>query len=99
MSVRGWQALITSAVRPRAVSEEFGPKSAFLVILGQILPFFAHFVQCPTKNNVNKVSRWVFRYVGRKGIDTPGKRQRRVSAFSSQKKLDKKDQSTTSQFP
>ena len=28
----------------------FGPKSAFLVILGQILPFFAHFVQCPTKN-------------------------------------------------
>ena len=29
---------------------KFGPKSAFLVILGQILPFFAHFVQCPTKN-------------------------------------------------
>ena len=26
-----------------------GPKSAFLVILGQILPFFAHFVQCLTK--------------------------------------------------
>ena len=24
---------------------KFGPKSAFLVILGQILPFFAHFVQ------------------------------------------------------
>merc|ERR1711873_90559 len=34
---------------------KLGPKSAFLVILGQILPFFAHFVQCPTKNNVNKV--------------------------------------------
>ena len=29
---------------------KFGPRSAFLVILGQILPFFAHFVQCPTKN-------------------------------------------------
>ena len=29
---------------------KYGPKSAFLVILGQILPFFAHFVQCPTKN-------------------------------------------------
>merc|ERR1712223_1578910 len=29
---------------------KFGPKSAFLVILGQILPFFAHFVECPTRN-------------------------------------------------
>ena len=29
---------------------KFGPKYAFLVIFGQILPFFAHFVQCPTKN-------------------------------------------------
>ena len=28
---------------------KFGPKYAFLVILGQILAFFAHFVQCPTK--------------------------------------------------
>ena len=28
----------------------FGPKFAVLVILGQILPYFAHFVQCPTKN-------------------------------------------------
>ena len=28
----------------------FGQKLAFLVILGQILPFFAHFVQCLTKN-------------------------------------------------
>merc|ERR1712152_26249 len=50
---------------------DFGPKngqiwpktgilsqiSAFLLILGQILPFFAHFVQCPTKNNVYKVPR------------------------------------------
>jgi hypothetical protein len=28
---------------------KFSPKSAFLVILGQILPFFAHFVQFLTK--------------------------------------------------
>ena len=28
---------------------KFGPKSAFLVILGQILPFFAPFVQFLTK--------------------------------------------------
>ena len=48
---------------------KFGPKSAFLVILGQILPFFAHFVQCWPKNNVNKVPRWVFRYVGDKTFD------------------------------
>ena len=50
-------------------SAKFGPKSAFLVILGQILPFFAHFVQWPTKNNVYKVPRWVFRYVGNKTYD------------------------------
>ena len=38
---------------------KFGPKSAFLVILGQILPFFAHFVQCPTIGDcgVRAVSR------------------------------------------
>ena len=28
---------------------KIGPKYSFLVILGQIFPFFAHFVQCPTK--------------------------------------------------
>ena len=28
---------------------KFGPKSSFLVILGQILAFLAHVVQCPTK--------------------------------------------------
>ena len=37
---------------------KFGPKSAFLVILGQILPFFAHFVQCPTKNKFEQ-GAWV----------------------------------------
>ena len=54
---------------------KFGPKSAFLVILGQILPFFAHFVQWPTKNNVNKVPRWVFRYVGNKTYDFSSKKK------------------------
>ena len=54
---------------------KFGPKSAFLVILGQILPFFAHFVQCPTKNNVNKVPRWDFRYVGNKTFDFSSKKK------------------------
>ena len=34
----------------KAVTGRFGPNYAFLVILGQILPFFAHFVQCPAKN-------------------------------------------------
>ena len=54
---------------------KFGPKSAFLVILGQILPFFAHFVQWPTKNNVYKVPRWVFRYVGNKTYDSSSKKK------------------------
>ena len=54
---------------------KFGPKSAFLVILGQILPFFAHFVQWPTKNNVNKVPRLVFRYVGNKTYDFSSKKK------------------------
>ena len=44
---------------------KIGLKYAFLVILGQILPFFAHFVPCPRpKINANKVPRWGFRYVG-----------------------------------
>ena len=54
---------------------KFGPKSAFLVILGQILPFFAHIVQCWPKNNVNKVPRWVFRYVGNKTFDFSSKKK------------------------
>ena len=29
---------------------KFGPKYAFVVNLGQILAFFAHFVPCPTNN-------------------------------------------------
>ena len=54
---------------------KFGPKYAFLVISGQILPFFAHFVQCWPKNNVNKVPRWVFRYVGNKTFDFSSKKR------------------------
>ena len=40
---------------------KFGPKSAFLVIMGQILPFFHILSNARPKNNVNKVPRWVFR--------------------------------------
>ena len=54
---------------------KFGPKSAFLVILGQILPFFAHFVQFLTKKYMNKVPRWVFRYVGNKTFDFSSKKK------------------------
>ena len=44
--------LLISPVKNRIFcpkTAKFGPKYAFLVILGQILPFFAHFVQCLTK--------------------------------------------------
>ena len=37
---------------------KLGPKSAFLVILGQILPFFAHFVQCSTNQRCEQ-GAWV----------------------------------------
>merc|ERR1719336_547428 len=37
--------------------------------------FFAHFVQCPTKNNVDRVLRWVFRYVGNKTFDFSSKKK------------------------
>ena len=37
---------------------KIGPKSAFLVILGQILPFFAHFVQCSTNQQCEQ-GAWV----------------------------------------
>ena len=45
---------------------KFGPKSAFLVILGQILPVLSN---ARPKNNVNKVPRWVFLFVGNKTFD------------------------------
>ena len=38
----------------------FGPKYAFVVILGQILAFLAHLIPCLAKNNVNKVPSWFF---------------------------------------
>ena len=43
---------------------KIGPKYAFLVILGQILPFFAHFVQCPTKNQCEQSALLVGWLVG-----------------------------------
>ena len=54
---------------------KIGPKYAFLVILGQILPFFAHFVQCTPKTNVSKVPRCVFHYVGNKTFDFSSKKR------------------------
>ena len=38
---------------------KFGPKYAFLVILGQILPFLHILSNARPKNNVNKVLKWV----------------------------------------
>merc|ERR1712214_244440 len=54
---------------------KFGPKSAFLVILGQILPFLHILSNARPKNNVNKVPRWVFRYVGNKAYDFSSKKK------------------------
>ena len=53
---------------------KFGPKYAFLVILGQILPFLHILSNARPKNNVNKVPRWVFRYVGNKAFDFSSKK-------------------------
>ena len=75
-SVKWVPKLLLTSIKIRIFgpkTAKFGPKSAFLVILGQILPFFAHFVQCPKKNNVNKVPRWVFCYVGNKTFDFSSK--------------------------
>ena len=52
---------------------KFGPKSAFLVILGQILPIFAHFVQCLTKNQCEQGALVGFLYVGDKTFDFSSK--------------------------
>ena len=60
---------------------KFGPKYAFLVILGQILPFLHILSNARPKNNVNKVPRWVFRYVGNKAFDFSSKK-RIFSLFS-----------------
>ena len=54
---------------------KFGPKYAFLVILGQILPFLHILSNAQPKNNVNKVPRWVFRYVGNKSFDFSSKKK------------------------
>ena len=54
---------------------KIGPKSAFSVILGQILPFLHILSNARPKNNVNKVPRWVFRYVGNKAYDFSSKKK------------------------
>ena len=54
---------------------KFGPKYAFLVILGQILPFLHILSNARPKNNVNKVPRWVSRYVGNKTFDFSSKKK------------------------
>ena len=52
---------------------KIGPKYAFFVILGQILPFLHILSNARPKTNVNKVPRWVFRYVGNKTFDFSSK--------------------------
>merc|ERR1719225_2194053 len=54
---------------------KFGPKYACLVILGQILAFLHILSNARPKNNVNKVPRWVFRYVGNKAYDFSSKKK------------------------
>ena len=54
---------------------KFGPKYAYLVILGQILPFLAHFVQCPTKKQCEQGAQVGFPYVGDKTFDFSSKNQ------------------------
>ena len=54
---------------------KIGPKYAFLVILGQILPFLHILSNARPKPNLNKVPRWVFRYVGNKTFDFSSKKR------------------------
>ena len=54
---------------------KFGPKYTGLVIYGQILAFFALFFNVWPKTNVNKVRRWVFRYMGNKTFDFSSKKK------------------------
>ena len=55
---------------------KIGPKYAFVVILGQILPFLHILSNARPKTNVNKVPGWVFRYVGYKTFDFSSKKKR-----------------------
>ena len=48
---------------------KFGPKYAFLVILAKYCHFLYILSNAGPKNNVNKVPRWVFRYMGNKTFD------------------------------
>ena len=54
---------------------KFGPKPAFLVISGQILPFLHILSNVRPKNIVNKLPGWVFRYVGNKTFDFSSKKR------------------------
>ena len=70
--------LLLSPVKIRIFGQKttkFGPKFAFLVILGQILAFFPHLIPCLTKKNANNVPRWFFRYVGTKTFASSHKNQ------------------------
>ena len=71
--------LLISPVKKRIFcpkTTKFGPKLAFLVILGQILIFFFHILSnAQPKNNVKKVPRWVLGYVGNKTFDFSSKKK------------------------
>ena len=54
---------------------KFGPKFAFLVILGQILSFLAHLVPCPTKKQCEQGAQVFSRYVGIKTFAFSSKNQ------------------------
>ena len=54
---------------------KIGPKYAFLVILGQILPFFSHLSNAQPKTNVNKVPRWVSLFQVTKLLISPVKKK------------------------
>merc|ERR1712223_1339553 len=58
---------------------DFGPKNGQIWpktgILGQISAFLPHLIQGLTKNYMNKVPRWVFRYVGNKTFDFSSKKK------------------------
>ena len=53
---------------------KFGPKYAFLVILGQILPFLHFLSRARPKNNASKVPCCFFHYVGNKAFDFSSKK-------------------------
>ena len=70
--------LLISQVKKRIFcpkTTKFGPKLAFFVNLVYFWPNIAIFCTFPPKNNVNKVPRWVFRYVSNKTFDFSSKKR------------------------